>query len=186
MDITKAQFADFNNTAGKTTFSYAELLAQLLADLGSVGQIGIGAAVNQGAAGQSIPNAVATPVDFTAGGGATVHYDDAGFFVSPDSFVIPLLDPPIQRVIVAIGVFWFSGAGTFRRLRTEFNGAGPTTNNLMQQNDVVPVAAIQTAMAVECLPIPVVAGDTFTFGVTHNDGGALFINETAASILVVQ
>ena len=33
MDITKAQFADFNNTSGKTTYSYAQLLAQLQNDL---------------------------------------------------------------------------------------------------------------------------------------------------------
>lgn len=178
---------DVVNRTGRNNIRGDELAALLAADPSFASpRVGQGALVRQGVAGQSIPNGVATDIDLTAGGGASIDYDDLGFFVAPDRFVIPAVVPPIQRVIVSVGVFWLSGAGTFRRLRTEKNGAGPLTDQSMQQNDVQPIAAIQTAMAVDSLPTIAVAGDFFEFNVTHNDGGALFINEVAASILVVK
>lgn len=104
-DITKAQFWNVPNVAGRSTFSFDELVAALSA-------AGLGSNPNQGASvGLRRAGAFSVPVGFA---GTIVSYDvapvfdDLAFFnvAAPTRITIPVTDPPITRCVVSGLVVW--------------------------------------------------------------------------------
>lgn len=173
MDITTAQFWDVPNTGGLPTFSYAELLAQLTADLPSGGSpfVGLGAHVNVDV--QSIGGQSDVPLDWD-----TVVYDDLGFTdiggSDPDRLVVPLTDPPIEKVIVGGSNSWSANAaGDVRAVSIRQNLS--TVFNVMRVGNTV-VPGLAASLVTVTNPIDVVAGDFFTVGVFQNSSPPVNIN----------
>ncbi len=129
MDITKAQFADFNNTAGKTTFSYAQLLAQLIKDLPPPPvinpNIGKGVSLQVIDEMRNLTDNSANTLDFrgnTGGEDPVVHFDDLAFYSNslPTQFTIPDVDPPITRIIAWLYGIWSGTRGANTDYQTAF------------------------------------------------------------------
>lgn len=186
MDITKAQFWNTPNVAGVESFSYAQLLAQLTADLpgGNSPNIGIGCLAT--ANNTSIASGGRVPVPYD-----TAVYDDAGFLdiggANPERITIPLLDPPIKRVVIGGSQAWSANAhGTVRSLI--FTKGVNQLNDGTQQipATVVPGSAnITLAMSP---PENVVAGDFFETQAFTSGGAGPAVNLARAAgwIIVVQ
>jgi len=191
MDITKAQFADFNNTAGKTTFSYAQLLAQLIADLPPppVSNPNIGLGANATGPTQAIVNASAQQVTYD-----TNEFDDLGFLdiggANPERFTIPVTDPQITRVVFGGAVTWETGGGGDVRgiqSRFNFNAAGnlhPTGASVFSQRGAD--AAFSNRQTFNCGITPVVPGDVFTMTAFQDSGGNLDVIIPRAWIMVLR
>lgn len=124
-DITDAQFADFPNRSGQTTFSYAQLLAQLAIDIpsGAGGPFaGLGARVTRSPT-ETIPEGFpGTVIIFTSF--PNPEYDDLAFYDGTTGLVIPITSPPIQRVQL-IGHTTWSGnaAGQYNQFILKNGGA---------------------------------------------------------------
>jgi hypothetical protein len=191
MDITKAQFADFNNTAGKTTFSYAQLLAQIVADLGPTGAGQIGMAAVARGANQDIGNLSDQPLVWD-----TIEYDDLGFLdVSSGSprnerFIIPDVDPPINKVLFGGAFRWStSQAGDVRmiNMRFNFNEHGQFfPEAAMQMVATMQDPAFGNRNSVSSGPTRVAVDDIFTLSGFQDSGGPLGAIIPTAWILVVQ
>lgn len=184
-DITKAQFGDFPNRSGQKTFSYAQLLAQLIRDLpGGAGNIGIGCLATAG--NTSIASGGRIPVPFD-----TSVFDDASFLdiggANPERMTIPLLDPPIQRVIVGGSQSWSANAHGQVRSLIFVKNLNTVNNGTMQiPATIVPGDANRTlAMSP---PENVVAGDWFETQAFTSGGAGPAVNLSAAAgwIIVVQ
>lgn len=191
MDITKAQFADFNNTAGKTTFSYAQLLAQLIADLpftpGANPNIGLGANATGGD--QDIVSTSAQQVEYDRN-----VFDDLGFLdiggANPERFTIPVTDPQITRVVFGGAVTWETGGGGDVRgiqSRFNFNAAGfnhPSGASIFSQRGAD--AAFSNRQTMNCGITEVVPGDIFTMTAFQDSGGDLEVIIPRAWIMVLR
>jgi hypothetical protein len=190
-DIINAQFADFPNRSGQTTFSYAELLAQLIIDLpftpGANPNIGLGA--NATGANQDITSASSQPVVYDDS-----VFDDLGFLdiggANPERFTIPVTDPQITRVIFGGGVTWETGAGgDVRGIQSRFNfsAAGnlhPTGASIFSQRGADP--AFSNRQTMNCGVTPVVPGDIFTMNAFQDSGGDLEVIIPRAWIVVLR
>lgn len=179
MTITDAQFADFPNRSGQTTFSYAELLAQLTKDLpsGASPNIGLGA-IARNAGGSSINNLLITPLVWD-----NIDLDDLGFLdISSGSprderFIIPDVDPPIERVVFGGQYAWNNSAlGDIRGADTRYNfngpgGLNPSGAQIFQQNTADPTFNNRATLNMGVRIVAV--GDIFTLNVFQDTGGAL-------------
>jgi len=185
MDITKAQFWDAPNSQGLPSFSYAELLAQLQTDIGGVSpNIGIGCFARAG--NTSIPSGGRFPVPYNAS-----VFDDAGFLdiggANPQRMTIPLLDPPIQRVIVGGSQTWSANAhGTVRTLIFVKN-----FNQLANGDQQIPLTVVpgdSNHTLAMSPPENVVAGDWFETQAFTSGGAGPNVNLVAAAgwIIVLQ
>jgi hypothetical protein len=191
MDITKAQFADFNNTAGKVTFSYAQLLAQITTDLGPTGAGQIGMAAVASGANQDIGSLSDQPIVYD-----TIEYDDLGFLdVSSGSprderFIIPDVDPPINKVIFGGAFRWeTSQAGDVRMVNMRYNFS--EHGNLFPEAAMQMVATMQDAAfgnrnSVSSGPVRVAVDDIFTLSGFQDSGGPLEAVIPTAWIVVIQ
>ncbi len=165
MDITQAQFADFNNTAGRTTFSYAQLLAQLQNDITGTG-IGTSLGCSIRAAGaQSIPTGTFTEVTFDV-----VTYDDAGFVPGGDAsnnIVIPAT-PAINRVGISVNCRWSSGGTGFAGFQMQVNSLTP----FQECSQAIPLGDSFTRPGQGCVfGLEVVPGDEISLEVVQTSGG---------------
>jgi len=190
MDITQADFWDVPNEQGLPTFSYAQLLAQLQQDIGGVSpNVGLGA-IGQ-SSGQSIANLLITPLVYSA-----IEYDDLGFLdVSSGSprderFIIPDVDPPIERVIFGGQWQWQNNAGgDIRGGDTRLNFNGPGGNNpagavFFSQNTSDP--AFNNRLTMNTGAAKVVAGDIWTLNVFQDSGGNVNITDSRVWIYVIK
>ncbi len=196
MDITKAQFADFNNSAGKTTFSYAELLAQLTQDIPPpVTQspwLGMGAIARATTNPEFPGNASFAFIPWDV-----VDEDDLGFMDisgTPDfrsaQFRIPDVDPPILACIVGGGINWEnSQLGNLRAMDTRFNGNGPSAFFPAGQevfNGITADATHGNRMMIQSGQQNVDVGDNFWIDVLQDSGVNLSANAARGFIRVVR
>lgn len=190
-NIIDAQFADFPNRSGQTTFSYAELLAQIQSDLPPppAGNPNIGLGANATGPSQSIVSASAQQVTYD-----TSEFDDLGFLdiggANPERFTIPVTDPQITRVVFGGGVTWATGGGGDVRgiqSRFNFNAAGnlhPTGASVFSQRGAD--AAFSNRQTMNCGVTPVVPGDIFTMTAFQDSGGGLNVLIPRAWIVVLR
>ena len=191
MDITKAQFWNTPNVAGRESFSYAQLLAQLTIDLptGLSPNVGL-AAVSRGST-QSINNLLDTPIVWD-----TIEYDDLGFLDigsgSPrdERFIVPDVTPAIERVIFGGAFFWVTNlSGDIRQInmRHNFSEHGsffPEGSMQMVQNPSD--AAFSARNSVNSGPVRVSVGDIFTLSAFHDSGAGLNVSTPTAWIWVIR
>ena len=186
MDITKAQFWNTPNVAGVESFSYADLLAQLEIDIGGVSpNIGIGC------------KATATGVSIASGGRVVVPYDavvfdDANFLdiggANPERMTIPLLDPPILRIVIGGFQSWSANAqGTVRTI-VFTKGANEIDFGSQQQIPATIVPGDSNKILAMSPPIDVVAGDFFQTQAFHSGGAGPAVNlaQAAGWIIVLR
>lgn len=190
--ITDAQFADFPNRSGLTTFNFAELQAAL----GLASQVGKGALIRDSGITLSSSNSGGdgTQVPFTAPN-LVIAYDDLAFFDDAlDGFVIPDVTPAIQRVQCWMQCGWESGStgdGT-RQLRILHNGDSYDDNTLngigMGGQLISGGFGINSDTPLHCItaPVDVAVGDVFTFFGKQNIGANLSLTDVAAAIVVVR
>lgn len=185
-DITKAKFWNVPNVAGRTTFSYAELLAQIQSDLPpppvSNPNIGIGCL------------ATANNVSITSGGRRPVPYDavvfdDAGFLdiggANPQRITIPLLDPPILRVVIGGSQTWSANAQGQVRTLIFTKGVNTIPNGSVQIPATIVPGDANKNLAMSP-PENVVAGDFFETQAFHTGGAGANVNlASAAGWLIV-
>lgn len=189
MDITNAQFWDVPNTGGLPTFGYAELLAQLTADLpsGNSPNIGKGALVRGST--QSIPNLLAQFITWDK-----VDYDDLGFTdiggANPERLVIPDVDPPIVKVVVGGFFAWQPNvSGNVRGIETRynFNASGnlfPAGTNLFIGVGGDPAFGERLTLISGAQEVS--AADQFTIGAFQDSGAGLNINTPMGYIRVIE
>ena len=174
MDITKAQFENVPNVAGRETFSYAELLAQLNAESNA----GKGADIT--AFGPTIPDGPITPLDFS--GSATVNFDDLNFVqlgVDTAQFIIPA---NVARVQLWVDFEWNSSAVGIREIRTFKNGA--SAGNVRFKQAAQAVGTVHGFMVSQVFDA--VEGDRFGFAVTQDSGGNLDVDSHQQGITVLR
>ena len=179
MDITKAQFWNTPNVAGVESFSYAQLLAQLTADLpgGNSPNIGIGCLAT--ANNTSIASGGRVPVPYD-----TAVYDDAGFLdiggANPERMTIPLLDPPIQRVVVGASQNWSANAQGQVRSIVFVKTVNQLANGTLQIPATIVPGDANRNLAMSP-PDNVVAGDWFETQAFHTGGAGASVNLAVAA-----
>jgi len=176
--ITEAEFPNFGMQSGVQTFSFEELFAAIVVQLQSGGIVAspnLGKAAVASGANQTIVNALDTPVVWD-----TIEYDDLGFLdVSSGSprderFIVPDVDPPINKVIFGGAFRWEVDAnGDIRQIsdRFNFNNQGslyPEGAFQMVQNPADP--SFGPRNSISSGPTRVTAGDIFTLGAFHDAG----------------
>lgn len=183
MDITKAQFWNTPNVAGLSSFSYAELLAQLAGDLPGGNSPNLGLGCHASGTG-SVPGGgrVAIPFD-------TALFDDANFLdlggANPERMTIPLLDPPIERVIVGGFLRWnASTSGTSRTLIFTKN-TGTIVDGDSDEREPMPVPGPANKILATSPPQNVVAGDYFEVQGLISGGAATAVGVDSAGWIVV-
>jgi len=124
MDITKAQFWNIPNLAGRESFSYAALLAQLTADLPSSNPNFLKGLMLRASETMTLLDGFAQQLDWNDGGsGAIIEFEDFNFYSDSDSTVlatIPDVDPPITRVMT-YGSLFIGGTAGVRAMAHEKN-----------------------------------------------------------------
>ncbi len=174
MDVTKAQFPNVPNVAGQETFSYAELLAQLTADLAPVlanPNIGKGLALAADDD-QNLADNLAHQIDWAPDTAAIIAYEDFDFYSDSDSTalaIIPDLDPPIQRVAVWATMF-VQGTSGYREIAVEknFNSGAPGTVRFRNTPTSNSTFFFATSGA-----IPVDVGDRISIEITVSGAGGV-------------
>lgn len=167
MDITKAQFWNTPNTAGRESFSYAELLAQLTKDLPTSAAVSLQA---RNTTPFSTPTVNNVPIILPFG---ISVFDDAGFFdLAGNRFVIPVTVPQITRVTLSCYAIHAQNATGERELILLTNGIA-TTNSEEGTEPGATTANSQMRLTFSSSPIAVVPGDFFQFQYLQNSGGAL-------------
>ena len=168
MDITKAQFENVPNVAGRETFSYAELLAQLTADIPSGGgNVGLGALLSL--VNQTVPNNSLHTVTWAS---FNERYDDFGFFdsvVAPTRLSIPAT-PPISRVRV-YGLAEFAVNTTGFRFVTMAQNTGQSPPGTFKIS-FLPVTGSSSTASGKSSPIKVTNGFSFFELQVFQDSGA--------------
>lgn len=183
MDITKAQFWNTPNVAGLSSFSYAELLAQLVADLPGGNSPNLGIGCHASGTG-SVAGGGRVPIPFD-----TALYDDANFLdiggANPERMTIPVLDPPIERIVVGGFLRWAaSTSGNERRLifTKNFNEITDGSSDLRVQ---MPVPGPGNQMLAMSPPQNVIAGDWFEVQGLISGGVAPAVNVDSAGWIIV-
>ena len=180
---------DFFNRLGRKNIRGDELAA-LLSEAGlGAGQIGMSAVAS--GANQDINNASDQPLVWD-----TIEEDDLGFLdVSSGSprnerFIIPDVDPPINKVIFGGAFRWEQSlAGDTRMINMRFNFSEhgalfPTA--AMQMTATMQDPAFANRNSVSSGPTRVSPGDIFTLSGFQDSGGLLEAVIPTAWILVVQ
>jgi hypothetical protein len=167
-DIIDAQFADFPNRSGQTTFSYAQLLAQLTQDIPSGGGgpfAGQGAQVRRPNA-ISIANNVHTDIIFN-----NLLYDDLNFWDGATKLIIPVTDPQISRVSLVGYHVWSSGGPFTYEISVQKNNGA--VNGGVESLPFTIAGDFVQHMSGVVMGEPVVAGDEFTLDVLTNSSPPL-------------
>ena len=176
--VENGSFWDVPNVAGLPTFTYADLLAQLKIDIGGVSpNIGIGCLAT--ASSVNIPSGGRFPVPYD-----TSVFDDAGFLdiggANPERMTIPLLDPPIERVVIGGSQNWSASAqGTVRSLIFT-KGVNLLANGTQQIPATIVPGDANRNLAMSP-PENVVAGDFFETQAFHTGGAGASVNLGAAA-----
>ena len=191
MDITKAQFWNTPNVAGRESFSYADLLAQLTIDITSGGGnpfIGDGAEV-RASSGQNVGTVI---------GALTFNvevYDDLAFAdlgVDNDRLIIPVTNPQITRVQLACFTRWNNTQGGqtgVRQVNISKNGSSGVGGDgiSVRRENPLSVGSFDNLYAYNSLPQEVVPGDFFQLLALQNSTvGTLSILNCNLAIVVLK
>lgn len=182
MDITKAQFWNAPNEQGLPTFSFDDLVAAL-AGAGVTGNIGKGASIISGAD-QDFVNQNFTVLDFLAG--ATVDYDDLGFWVpgsDTENFIIPA---DVSRVKLWCVGEWATDIVGRRLIRTRLNGSATPTVAAQAAWNTVPPPIGPASFTLNSGVFAVIEGDEIGFGGSQTSGGNLDLLNFAMGIVVIR
>lgn len=187
MDITQAQFWDAPNQAGLPTFSYDELVAQIIVTLqaqGVAGNPNIGIGCHATSSSQSIPGGGRIRVPFDG-----LIYDDANFVdlagATPERMTIPDLDPPIERVIIGGFQNWGASTNGTERDITFVHNLNEVTGGSQDLRSINPVPGPSNRILAKSPPIDVVAGDFFEVQAVISGGAAASVSMSGAGWLIV-
>ncbi len=195
MDITQSQFWNAPNTAGVESFSYADLLAQITADLpppppGASVNVGLGAIARM-TPDQTIANLLISPATFDS-----IDLDDLGFLDvgsgSPrdQRFIIPDVTPTIERVVFGGTWEWKQSLnGDVRGGDTRLNGNGPGglfTAGAINFAATMSDPTFNNRQTINTGPVVVSVGDFFTLNLFQDSGAGLDVNQGRVWMWVIR
>ncbi len=132
--------------------------------------------------GTTIPDASPPlPLDWT---GATVVYDDLGFFVGAGGFIIPVTDPPITRVRFWGNVIWAPAVGQRSLFQTVTFALPPGSGTVVLPE--TGSAIVGATMEVQSAAMVVVIGDGLNLLASQVSGAPNTIAEQEMAIEVVR
>ena len=187
-DITKAQFANFPNTAGLQTFNYAELLAQLQQDISGIGNVGLGVLIESALIFQVIPDTIETILNFDLAAGVTIHYDDLGFYdpvAAPTKLIIPAGEG-ITAVTVFQRVNFQANSTGLRALRGRKNNAIAAAGMVDQIVAAIVGGGTGLSISGTSAAVKVADGDFFESDVIQTSGVPLTLGNAYFGLLVVR
>ena len=123
---------------------------------------------------------------------AFIDYDDLNFFDGTDAFIIPDIEPAIQRVQVWMNCGWEPQTTGSRMIQITKNGIDFDTTGgeglpaTIAGPFVSPIVSSDQGSNIISAPIPVVVGDVFRSIAKQTSGGSLSVDDPVFGIWIVR